>query len=91
MKKPIITILFAFAFLNQACRKERSCSCSTISTEVTVIGNNTNTVTTKTSTKITKNKQKKAEFKKTEMCYSEKKSFSTSTTVTTIDKTCTLN
>lgn len=90
MKKIIVTLIFTIAFVGQSCRKERSCSCTTIYTEITVIGNNTNTVTTKTYTKITKNKQKKAEFKKTEMCYSEKKSYSTGSTVTTIDKTCTL-
>ena len=54
MKKIIVTLIFTIAFVGQSCRKERSCSCTTIYTEITVIGNNTNTVLLKPIQKLLK-------------------------------------
>jgi hypothetical protein len=94
MKKIFILALVAAA-ATTACRKERTCECTTKTTTVTT-GYGAGQTEYVTSNKVTKAKQKKKDFRLSENCYSYKTTDTYSggggafayTDVTTTEETC---
>lgn len=97
MKNILLVALVALGFSISSCRKERSCECKDVSTEVRT-GFGAQTTVDNTSNKVTKAKQKKNEFKYSQNCFSQTSSYNQSggngltawSSVTTVESTCTL-
>ena len=70
MKLYILLPAVTLGILFSSCRKERTCDCKTVSTEV-ITGFGAQTTIDNSSSKTTKAKQKKKEFLYSEACFSE--------------------
>lgn len=92
---PILALVLALVF--SSCRKDRSCACSAVETEVRT-GSGEKTTVKYTSSTITTEYQKKGTFEATTECYSQVYSYPDSggsgtsawSSVTTVDSHCEL-